>query len=118
MPHNEVDSSLIVDGPHKCKLAPYATNEDNGSADMNEIVKWMKKSAGLIESQTSIEQLDDSDEGTQPRCTTGSLGSRNLPGGTQDGSKSQSCSQHVDAHSGALDNKTPENHESARAHLQ
>ena len=24
----------------------------------------------------------------------------------------------VDAHSGALDNKTPKNHESARAHLQ
>ena len=26
--------------------------------------------------------------------------------------------QDADAHSGALDNKTPKNHESARAHLQ
>ena len=95
MPRDEVDSSLIVNGPRKRKLAPYATNEDNGSADMNEIVKWMKKSTGLIESQTSVEQLDDSDEGTHPRRTTGSLGSRNLPGGTRDGSKSQSRSQQL-----------------------
>ena len=92
MPRDEVDSSLIVDGPRKRKLAPYATNEDNCSADMNETVKRMKKNAGLMESQTSVEQFDDGDEGTHPRHDTSSLGSRNPPGGTWDGSKSQSRS--------------------------
>ena len=92
MPRDEVDSSLIVDGPCKRKLAPYATNEDNCSADMNETVKRMKKNAGLTESQTSVEQFDDGDEGTHPRHDTSSLGSRNPPGGTRDGSKSQSRS--------------------------
>src|SRR6266576_1459220 len=81
MPRDIVDSSLIVEGRRKRKLASDATNEDNWSADRTETIKRMKKNAGLTESQTSLEQ--DSDEGTHP-CRDGSLGSRNpVPGSQQ-----------------------------------
>jgi hypothetical protein len=42
MPHNEVDPSLITNEPCKQKLPSYATNEDNISADKEEVVKRMK----------------------------------------------------------------------------
>ena len=32
MPRNEIDPSLIIDEPHKRKLASYVTNKDNISA--------------------------------------------------------------------------------------
>ena len=39
MPRNEIDPSLIIDEPHKRKLASYVTKKDNISADKDETVK-------------------------------------------------------------------------------
>ena len=43
MPRNEIDMSLITNEPHKQKLASYATDKDNVSADKDETVKRMKR---------------------------------------------------------------------------
>lgn len=43
MARDEVDPSLITNDPHKRKLPSYATNNDNISADKNEVIKRMKK---------------------------------------------------------------------------
>jgi hypothetical protein len=54
MARDEVDSSLITNERRKRKLPSYVTNEDNISADKNEVVKRMKHT--LNPSQAS-EQL-------------------------------------------------------------
>lgn len=45
MPRNEVDPSLITNEPRKRKLASYVTNKDNISADKDDVVKRMKRTA-------------------------------------------------------------------------
>jgi hypothetical protein len=42
MAHDEVDSALITNDRRKRKLASYATNDDNISADKEGVVKRMK----------------------------------------------------------------------------
>ena len=42
MARDEVDTSLITSEPRKRKLPSYATNNDNISADKEEIIKRMK----------------------------------------------------------------------------
>ena len=39
---DKVDTSLITNDHRKCKLAPYANNPDNISADKEEVIKRMK----------------------------------------------------------------------------
>jgi hypothetical protein len=43
MARDEVDPSLITNDRRKRKLPSYATNNDNISADKNEVIKMMKK---------------------------------------------------------------------------
>jgi hypothetical protein len=43
MPRDEIDPALITNEPRKRKLASYATNPDNISADKDEMVKQMKR---------------------------------------------------------------------------
>jgi hypothetical protein len=43
MPRDEMDLSLITNEPRKRKLASYATNKDNISADKDETVKRLKR---------------------------------------------------------------------------
>ena len=54
MARDEVDPSLIVTQPRKRRLASYATNEDNISADKAATIKRLKKTINQNESQTSI----------------------------------------------------------------
>jgi hypothetical protein len=46
MPRDEMDPSLITEGPRKRKLASYATNADNISADKDDVIKRMKRTVG------------------------------------------------------------------------
>lgn len=69
MPCDVVDPSLIMNEPRKRKLASYATNEDNCSADKSETIKRMKKTAGLTDSDSllSLAKADDPHLDATPR---------------------------------------------------
>ena len=49
-PRNEVDPALITSEPRKRKLASYATNKDNNSADKDETVKRLKRTVNPLAS--------------------------------------------------------------------
>ena len=66
-PHDVVDLSLIINKPRKRKLASYATDKDNRSADKNKTIKRLKKTMGLMESQTSELDDDNDSESTHSR---------------------------------------------------
>ncbi|KAI0292464.1 hypothetical protein B0F90DRAFT_1671142 [Multifurca ochricompacta] len=80
MPRDVIDLSLIVNEPRKRKLASYATNEDNWSADKSETIKRMKKAVGLTDSLLTFDKADDPHPGATPCGSEGS---------SHQGSKSQ-----------------------------
>jgi hypothetical protein len=57
MVRDEVDTSLITNDRRKRKLPSYATNEDNISADKNDVVKRMKHTSDPSQA-ASCEELN------------------------------------------------------------
>ena len=49
MPCNKIDALLIINEPRKQKLASYATDKDNVSADKDKTVKRMKRTVDTCE---------------------------------------------------------------------
>ncbi|KAG5644314.1 hypothetical protein H0H81_009617, partial [Sphagnurus paluster] len=72
MARDEVDPSLIVDGPRKRKLAAHITSEDNASADKDHTAKKLRQAGiGSLPTSSSRRQSpsieDVEDEDARPR---------------------------------------------------
>ena len=77
---DEVDTSLIVNKPHKRRIPSYITNEDKNSADKAELIKRLKTTFNQHSSTTSPND-EESDGATHPIALTNTSVAASVDGG-------------------------------------